>query len=348
MPHHGEPKGVNAVKYCLVVLLALALSGCKSNPVDAPKNPREYTWNLEIIHPSEGVSYLAGMYANSSSDIWIARQQYGGSERLYHFDGSAWSPVSSSYGIGTPHHIAGFGKRDLWIVGDQWGSANDRTGFIARYDGYTWSMVKQGGMNMLETVWGSGQSDVWFGGFDGTLLHFDGTSFKPDSIPLAIPVDPKYNWRFSAGASLSPALSYAVLSGQDNKFWTWSCTFKREGSRWVFVDSTIGLVTSLWYGPWGTLYRTGSGISCLDGSIWKSLKLPAWTRGVCGTAEANLIAVGEGHSRRASVYHWNGTDWYEFTNLPTPDFTATEVWTDGREVFVAGDGDDGIYILRGK
>jgi hypothetical protein len=34
--------------------------------------------------------------------------------------------------------------------------------------------------------------------------------------------------------------------------------------------------------------------------------------------------------------------------LPSPDFRATEVWTDGREVFVFGDTDTGICILHGK
>jgi len=336
------------VKYYPAVILIVLMTGCKHNPVDAPKDPREYTWTMEIIGFPGGGDELSGMYATGSKNIWIALRSYTGPDRLFCYDGTTWNSMSSPYGTGSPHHITGFGRNDMWIVGDRWDNGNNRIGFIAHYDGFTWTDVKHDGMNMLETVWGSGPSDVWFGGFYGTLMHYDGISFKPDSVPMSIPTDPRYYWAFSTGASLSREISYALLVGQDQSFSTKSYTFKRDGSKWTFLDSTVGIVPSLWYGPWGKLYRTGQGISYLDGSSWKTMNLDGGTRGVCGNAEDNLIATGPSYYRNAGVYHWNGTDWYEFKDLPGPDFRATEVWTDSREVFVAGNGDAGICILHGK
>ena len=90
------------------------------------------------------------------------------------------------------------------------------------------------------------------------------------------------------------------------------------------------------------MYRTGAGIGYWSTLGWSYLDLYGFTRGLYGIAEDNLIAVG------TSVWHWNGSDWYEFTNLPSVSFSKYTVWTDGREAFVVGTDGSNTYVLHGR
>lgn len=332
-----------------VICLAVAIlsGGCKHNPVDAPpKNPREYTWTIETIsYPGSEQTFMWDMYAVDAKDIWIVGHNARAFGKMYHFDGSAWTPITLSFS-GPPDltAIAGFGRDNIWAVGVKW-PQDIPVGFIIHFDGTRWSEVKVDGTNLLLCVWGSGPTDVWFGGLDGTLLHFDGVSIKPDSVPRYIPKNANPNWGYYAGASGANGDGYVVLVGVPfANYVGWSYTFRRQSGRWVIIDSANGVINRLWSSPWGKLYRTGYGIGYWDVSAWRFLDLYGFTRGVYGVAEDNLFAVG------TSVWHWNGSDWFEFTNLPLQKFTKYKVWTDGREVFIVGVGidDDNSYVLHGR
>jgi hypothetical protein len=110
----------------------------------------------------------------------------------------------------------------------------------------------------------------------------------------------------------------------------------------MMMDSSAGVINRLWFSPWGKLYRTWSGVSYLDSVKWRDMGLSGFTRGVFGTSEDNLFAVG------TSVWHWNGSNWYEYTNVPSQQFTMFKMWTDGREVFIVGTDGTNSYILHGN
>lgn len=318
---------------------------CRDNPVDAPaRNPREYTWTIETLSvPGSPQTLMQDMYAVDSKNIWVVGHNSRAFGQMFHYDGNSWNWVSLSFGAFDLTSIVGFGKNDIWAVGVKW-PQNDPVGLIIHYDGNYWNELKVDGMNRLLCVWGSSSRDLWFAGLDGTLMHYDGVSVGPDSIPRAIPEHA--DWGFYTGASGPGGSDYALLVGQplDNHV-AWSYVYRRQSARWVFLDSANGVINRLWQSPWGKLYRTGYGIGYWNETEWKFLNLyGAFTRGVYGIAEDNMFAVG------TSVWHWNGNDWYEFTNLPAQRIVNYKVWTDGREVFIVGVGldDDNSYVLHGK
>ena len=316
--------------------------------MEAPvKNPREYTWTVETIsYPGSAQTLMSDMYAVDARNIWIVGHNDRGYGKMYHFDGKGWVPVSLSFGVYFDlAAVVGFGGDNIWAAGMKWPQGSSQIGFIIHYDGHQWLEVSGPDMNPLLSAWGSGPTDVWFGGLDGTLLHFNGSSLEPDSVPRYILKNANPSWGFYAGASNATDDGYSLLVGEPlTNHVAWSYTFRRQSGHWDLIDSTNGMINRLWYSPWGKLYRTGAGVGYWDALGWKFLNLYGFTRGVHGVAEDNLFAVG------TSVWHWNGSDWFEFTNRPSVSLTNYKVWTDGREVFIVGVGnnDDNTYILHGE
>src|SRR5438552_16184979 len=51
-------------------------------------------------------------------------------------------------------------------------------GTILHYNGTSWSSVSSGTVQNLNSVWGTSASDVWAVGDGGTLLHYNGISWS--------------------------------------------------------------------------------------------------------------------------------------------------------------------------
>jgi hypothetical protein len=88
----------------------------------------------------------------------------GRSGTILHYDGSAWSAMSS----GTTNYLDdvwGSSSTDVFAVG--WDT-------ILHYDGSAWSAMSSPSTGSLKGVWGSSASDVSAVGLNGTILHYSG------------------------------------------------------------------------------------------------------------------------------------------------------------------------------
>ena len=62
-----------------------------------------------------------------------------------------------------------------------WGSSSTDVfavgdeGTILHYDGSTWSPMESGLKKVLNAVWGTSGTDVFVAGDGGTILHYDGS-----------------------------------------------------------------------------------------------------------------------------------------------------------------------------
>jgi len=331
------------ISFLFAVAAVIFQWNCKHNPVEPPAhNSRDYNWTVETIsYPGSGQTMMMDLYAADAKNIWVVGHNAASMGQMYYYDGHGWTLVKLSFGSMDLAAVTGFNKDNVWAVGVKWPQGSPQVGLIIHYDGKNWIEMSPEGINTLVSVWGNGPNDVWFGGLAGSLLHFDGSSIRPDSVPHAIP--PDGGWGFYAGAGKSNDDAYAVLVGEPlTNHVAWSYTFNRRSGTWVFIDSSNGYINSLWYSPWGKLYRTGAGIGYWSPLGWNYLNLYGFTRGIYGVSDDNLFAVG------SSVWHWNGVDWYEFTNLPSVSFSKYKVWTDGREAFVVGTDGSNTYVLHGR
>lgn len=81
-------------------------------------------------------------------------------------------PVTPSFEAGSASRVWGFAPDDIYVVG-RIGPWSNPIGRIYHYDGTAWNMVNDAGpLPVVNSVHGSGPTDVWFGLNDGRLLHF--------------------------------------------------------------------------------------------------------------------------------------------------------------------------------
>jgi hypothetical protein len=151
------------------------------------------------------------IWGSRPSSVWFVGINYNGG----HWDGTALTDAPVAQGATS---LWGTGDDDLWMVyGDVfhvneatnlsahdalpssvsstltalWASDDTHVwvagtaGFIAFFDGTSWSLQVSHTTSDLMGIWGSTHSDVWAVGAAGTVVHWDGRAWSPVSVPVA-------------------------------------------------------------------------------------------------------------------------------------------------------------------
>lgn len=178
----------------------------------------------------------------------------------------------------------------------------------------------------LWPVWGTGPDNVYAGGSDGTLIHYDGTSWR---VVLE-------SWSsFLAIGGSGPDDVWAVGGGHVQHF---------DGTRWA-IDFSMSPDYS-WHGVWAGapndvhLVGTGSGLTAefahYDGSGWTISPSPIFSplEGIWGRASDDVWAVA-----RAALLHFDGDGWEVVENAPGANLMR--IWgVDSDRIFVGTSGGD--------
>lgn len=340
------------VEAVVVLLLGNSFSGCKRNPVGPSPNPlRDLTWSIDTLeYPNSGQTEMTSIYGVSANDVYaVGFNSSPGPGTMYHWNGIAWGTTSFHFAEGGPISGAlslaacfGLATNDFYFVGQEfWDNPKPPpnvvdSSLIVHFNGVSWQKVGTPDGRFLTCVYGISQNDIWAGGVNGTLLHFDGRVWSRDSVPMDIPpnADPVYVFTSIAGSPNGDAylLLIARPDASDHDF-----LFKLTGGRWALVDSTYE-VNRIWVSPSGTLYGVGTRLFKWQGpGKWNAVFNPTGfsLRKIFGTSDDELFVVGyDGY--KGGLFHFNGTDWYEYHNLEFQNIVYADVWTDGKEVFVVG------------
>lgn len=179
-------------------------------------------------------------------------------------------------------------------------------------------------------VWGKSPSDVFAVGSGGSILHYDGKS-----------------WRYLASYTTSNLHSLWGTSSSDifavgtDDYPTYMNTggtiLHYDGKSWSTVwslrsdNSGNGL-----YGIWGSspsnVFAVGNGILHYDGKAWRSIEsVKNSLYGVWGTSSTSVFAVGS----EGTILHYDGNSWGVMASGMTSNIFA--VWgTSSSDVFAAG------------
>ncbi|MDF2697105.1 MAG: Type fimbrial biosis protein PilY1, partial [Labilithrix sp.] len=141
----------------------------------APEEDGGIAWK-----PIEGQGTVCGIWG-TANDLWmiVDNSDFQNWERakILHGvpgpkGGFEWTSVDSQSTLRL-EAIWGSSPDDIWAVGDK--------GIIRRMKkGATrWEIIPSPTQEQLHGVWGSAADDVWAVGDRGTILHFDGTEWKP-------------------------------------------------------------------------------------------------------------------------------------------------------------------------
>src|SRR5262249_17863386 len=153
-------------------------------------------WSI-VPSPSpgtQGLNSLAGVAANSTNDVWAVGNSTStgySSTLIEHWDGSAWSVVSSPNMQGTNNALNGvvaLGTNKVWAVGYS-GSGFFST-LTEHWAGAGWTIVPSpdvsGDSDVLYAVSGTGASGVWaagdtqsgFGYYFTLIEHWNGSGWS--------------------------------------------------------------------------------------------------------------------------------------------------------------------------
>jgi hypothetical protein len=181
--------GISAVLAAGVA--ALACSPSHGNPgvdggadaVDAADtSPAAPEWTPVLEH-LDGA--LLAIWGTSEKDIWTVGGPLGNSgfeSLVMRYDGNVWHR-SKPGGAETYWWVHGTGPNDVWLVGEK--------GRITHWDGTKFEERTSGTTATLFGVWAAAPDDAWaVGGVpdqpnqpNDVVLHWDGTSWKPETLP---------------------------------------------------------------------------------------------------------------------------------------------------------------------
>lgn len=119
-------------------------------------------WTVLEYAPALATHWQA-VHASSASNVWLA-----GYERLRRFNGTSWT-TDSLTGFQMINDVFTFSSSEGWTVGT---TARHRTAS-------GWALVSTGTTGPLNSVWGSAPNDVWVGGTGGFVARWNGASFSP-------------------------------------------------------------------------------------------------------------------------------------------------------------------------
>ena len=128
---------------------------------------------------------VLAVWGTSEHDVWTVGGPLGNSgfeSLVMRYDGSAWHRLKPG-GTETYWWINGTSESDVWMVGEK--------GRITHWDGTKLEERASGTSATLFGVWASAPDDAWaVGGVpdqpdqpNDVVLHWDGTSWKPETLP---------------------------------------------------------------------------------------------------------------------------------------------------------------------
>ncbi|HPC35357.1 MAG TPA: hypothetical protein P5268_02990 [Candidatus Marinimicrobia bacterium] len=269
-------------------------------------------WEIDTLGISGGIY---DVWIVSEDDIWAVGQIIaddpdssfdGSGEEWFNaarWDGEKWN-LTRILNTATLYSIWYFSKSDIWVS----------SGFPKHWDGQQWTMYHFQDMGLgtevsTEHIWASSPDNVYFVGWKGSIVHYDGSTFtKMESgttcrLESVWGIDGNHIW--AVGTALEELNS--VLLYYNGKTWQ------------QILDPLMGEIygfNSLWTdNPYLLFLNGGSGrciANLIKGNINRDMSAGDWFGyDVYGTAYNDIFASTAG----SELLHFNGSNWYLYPEI---------------------------------
>jgi len=183
----------------------------------------------------------------------------------------------------------------------------------------------------MQDVWGTGTNDVYAVGWDGRIIHWNGSIWSLQSPPATTN---RLEAVAAAGSKVFAVGTGGVIVETND-----------GGTTWSQSNPTTVQLNDVWAADANNAWAVGDGgvILRYTSGVWASTPPNALEtrsfRGVWGTSTSDVFAVGQG----GMIYHFDGTGWTAETSNTTQTLQAV-AGTSTTQV-VAG-GSQGTYLRR--
>jgi hypothetical protein len=257
--------------------------------------------------PDSGYDFVAlsAVWGSGADDVWAAGAPacYSpcGSGSILHWDGTAWSTVSTQ-GAAPLHALWGSSSKDVWAVG-AYGSM--------RWDGATW-LKSDPSPYHLHAAWGSGPNSIWAVGNSGLVAHWDGDAWSISHLPSAPAASDSSAWGDAR----------AIVGTDEGDVWATTDTpdlLHWDGRAWSSsVTGSSGVLRGVWAGTATNAWAVGDAGAIVHwaGKGWTVVASPTEEDllVVSGAVPNDLWAAGS----QGTLLHWGGDAW-SIAQLPSLD-----------------------------
>ena len=192
-------------------------------------------------------------------------------------------------------------------------------GTVLRWDGASWRTVPSpAGSENLGRIWGRSPSDIWIAGLGGSMLHWDGTSLTRTAV---------------AGSGVS---IWDVWGSGPRDVWATASNgiYRFDGTSWALRQSTSDLATAVWGSSASDVWFATAGTSGFrwNGTALSTVSLPVaklWA--LAGSSASDVWAVSD----QGDVVRYNGTSWSRLTS-PVKTFLVGISVQSASDVVISG------------
>lgn len=348
-------------------LMLSSFLSCESDPIVPPsRGVRDFEWTRDTLGDGNQQTTFTGLWASSSSDVYVVGHSSSSNGKMWHYDGHAWKDISIEFSKAfaetpiasfTPRSVHGFGANDVWIAGGHDTSAlgSGGGGFVLHFNGTTWSGTLLLGSSGWDAIWGAVSNDIWLGGGEGQLRHFDGQTWSRYGLP-----DSGFVNHISGKATNDVHAIGAAIPGGVLTF----TYYRWDGSTWTRESShSPGDGSTGFYG--GAATFKGQVYSTDLGSVTKRISPGAWQAvttvpggslyAVNALGPTEMCAGGRDASGSELVIHYNGSDWARLEKIAASNAYVTRAWMAEGQVFMISQEQTAqgtfwprTFVLRGK
>ena len=292
----------------LLIMLSLG-SSCGDDPV-SPLLPdstsQEFTFDVTYIDGDVNATLYDICRINDTciwAVGWISRRDgtpYGVKYNAARWNGDEWllEQVLDS--------MPGYSRAQVEPLDLVYGSSPDNIWFacgtlLVHWDGKKFSTVHHLSNEMkggLKECWASGPDNIWMGGMNGELVHFNGRIWRR----IKNDIEYEITGIWGQGDTVLIAATENPVRTR-TKFYT----VVNEEVRFLMEDSSVVQVEAVWYehlrnilaeGPWSYHY---------DGTSWSVVDRPkaGQVLDVFGINKQDIVACGN----FGTIRHWNGKRW---------------------------------------
>ena len=251
------------------------------------------------------IEYSA-IWGASKTDVWSGDTR----GHLSHYDGNNWSDPITVPGLDAVHGLWGASSTDIYAIS---GSS------AFHYDGKSWTDMQPPNHSLfLEALSGTSSTNVWFAGFNGLVLVWDGKTWSERSLAAAAGEPAAED--FDSLSVLSPTEAWGTAGFVAPKLYHYAAGWTEVSS--VGGEGAVYAVGSdVW---WGRCHMNGAAADCpadlssTIGAIW-------------GLGAKDIWAVSQD-----ALYHYDGA-WSTILQLKYDAFLG-DVWSSGEGAWIAGAG----------
>lgn len=270
---------------------------------------------------------VLSVWSSSPSDVYVVGGPLGNSgfeAVVEHFDGTKWEKLAPG-GSDSFWWVAGSGPSDVWMSGEH--------GRITHWDGKAFKDHPPLTTATIWGVWAASPTDAWaVGGTPGggaaapndVLLHWDGSSWKEEALPMKLGRSLNKVW----GSSSSDV--YAV--GEAATVW------HRSGSSWSLesTPATSNLLTVHGCSASDVYAVGGQDVIHSDGKTWAkvAIEIHNVVNGVACGPGGDVVIVGGGGLKQRLV---DGAWIDDFKSEPYGDLHGAWIDAKGASWVAGGD-----------